>query len=160
MKVVVLSDSHTDSIDRLPRRIVDELSGADLIVHAGDYTGRNLLRELQKSGNFKGVYGNMDPPEIKRELPSLATMVVGGLSIGINHPSEGGAPFGIEERIRDRFQNVDAIIFGHTHMTKNECKDGVLYFNPGSATGTFPASAKTFGIITVGKELKGEILRV
>lgn len=160
MKVVVLSDSHADSIDQLPRRIVDELSGADLIVHAGDYTGTQLLAELRRLGNFKGVHGNMDEAEIKRELPALVTIAVGGFSIGVNHPSEGGVPFGIEQRIRAKFRDIDAIIFGHTHRTKNEYKDGVLYFNPGSATGTFPASASTFGIITVGEEMRGEILKV
>lgn len=155
-----MSDSHADSIDSLPRRIVDELSGADFVVHAGDYTGRRLLEELRRFGNFKGVHGNMDPPEIKRELPALETIVVGGFSVGINHPAEGGVPFGIEQRIRAKFRDVDAIIFGHTHMTKNEYKDGILYFNPGSVTGTFPASVRTFGIITVGEEVSGEILKV
>jgi putative phosphoesterase len=138
---------------------VDELSGADLIIHAGDYTAIGLLNELRRRGNFRGVHGNLDAPEIKRELPALETISVGGFSIGINHPSEGGTPFGIEDRIRAKFQDVDAVIFGHTHRTKNEYRNGVLCFNPGSATGTFPASARTFGIITVGKEMRGEILR-
>lgn len=160
MKVVVLSDSHVDTIDGLPRRTVDEMSGADLVVHAGDYTGMKLLEELRRPGNFRGVHGNMDPPEIKRELPALETVVIGNLRIGICHPPEGGMPFGIEERIRARFQDVHAIIFGHTHRTRNERKGGILYFNPGSATGTFPASAKTFGIVTIGKEMSGEIVRV
>ena len=160
MKIAVLSDSHTDSIDSLPSRILDELSGADLIVHAGDYTGTKLVEELRRRGNFKGVHGNMDPPEIKQQLPAVETVVVGGFRIGVNHPSEGGMAFGIEERAGAKFRDVDAIIFGHTHRTKNEHRSGVLYFNPGSATGTFPATAKTFGIITVGKEMRGEILRV
>jgi hypothetical protein len=160
MKVVVLSDSHVDSIGSLPRRIVDELSGADLVVHAGDYTGMKLLEELRRRGNFKGVHGNMDPPKIKRELPALETFVIADRRIGICHPAEGGVAFGIEDRIRAKFRDVDAIIFGHTHKTRNRSEGGVLYFNPGSATGTFPASAKTFGTITIGKEMRSEIVRV
>ncbi len=160
MRIVVLSDSHTDAIDRLPGRIVDELSGADLIVHAGDYTGLQILEELRRRGNFRGVHGNMDPPEIKRGLPALETLVVGDRRIGVCHPSEGGLPLGIEGRIRAKFQNVDAIIYGHTHRAKNERRGGVLYFNPGSATGTFPALTKTFGILTIGNETSGEIVRV
>lgn len=160
MRIVVLSDSHTDSIDDLPRRIFDELSGADLIVHAGDYTGAELLEELRRRGNFEGVHGNMDPPEIEQELPALETFVIGDFRIGVNHPSEGGTPFGIEERVGAKFRDVDVVIFGHTHRTKNGRRGRVLYFNPGSATGTFPATAKTFGIITLGGEIRGEILRV
>jgi hypothetical protein len=160
MKVVVLSDSHVDSIDSIPRRVVDELSGADMVIHAGDYTGKKLLEELRRLGNFKGVHGNKDPLAIKRELPALETVVIAGRRIGINHPAEGGTPPGIEDRIRAKFRDVDAIVFGHTHTTMNKYKRRVLYFNPGSATGTFPASMKTFGIITIGKEMRGEIVRV
>jgi len=159
MKIVVLSDTHTNSMDQIPRSIVDELSSADVVVHAGDFTGRALLDELRRLPNFNGVHGNMDPPDIKQELPAQTTIVVGSFRIGITHPSEGGLASGIEERVRAKFQGVDAIIFGHTHMAENEYRDKVLYFNPGSATGTFPASVKTFGIITVEKEMKGEILR-
>lgn len=160
MRLVILSDSHADSIDDLPKRAIDELTGADLVVHVGDYTGRELLEWLRRLGNFKGVHGNMDPPEIKKELPAVETMVVGGRRIGVNHPPEGGSPFGIEGKIRARFQDVDVIIFGHTHRTRNERRDGVLYFNPGSVTGTFPATARTFGIITIGQEIRGEIMRI
>jgi len=160
MRIGVLSDSHANSIDHIPKRIVDELSGVDLIVHAGDYTGKTLLEELRKLGNFKGVYGNMDSPEIRQQLPALETIDVGGFRIGLNHPSEGGSASGIEERIRAKFPKINAIIFGHTHRVKNEYLNGVLYFNPGSATGTFPAAMKTFGIIRVEGEMSGEILRV
>ena len=159
MKIVVLSDTHTGSMDQIPRSVVDELSGADLVVHAGDFTGRTLLDQLRRLRNFTGVHGNLDSPDIKQELPAQTTIVVGSFRIGITHPSEGGMALGVEERVRAKFQDVDAIIFGHTHMAKNEYRDKVLYFNPGSATGTFPASEKTFGIITVEKEMKGEILR-
>lgn len=160
MRLVILSDSHADSIDGLPKRVIDELSGADLVVHAGDYTGMELLEWLRRSGNFKGVYGNMDPPEIKKELPAVEAIVVGGYRVGVSHPPEGGSSFGIEGRIRAKFKDVDVIIFGHTHRTRNERKDGVLYFNPGSVTGTFPATARTFGIITVEQEVRGEIIRI
>jgi hypothetical protein len=160
MKIVVLSDSHADSIDCLPKEMVDELSGADLVVHAGDYTGTELLEGLRRLGNFRGVHGNMDPPEIKRQLPALEIIAIGDRRLGICHPAEGGSAFGIEDRIGTRFQDVDAIVFGHTHRTKNERRGRVLYFNPGSATGAFPASAKTFGIITIGKEMIGKVVRV
>jgi putative phosphoesterase len=160
MKIGVLSDSHANTMDLIPRRIIDELSGVDLIIHAGDYTGKTLLEELRRLGSFKGVYGNMDPPEVRQQLSALETLDVGGFRIGINHPAEGGSAFGIEERIGAKFPNINAIIFGHTHRAKNEHKNGILYFNPGSATGTFPALMKSFGIIRVEDELNGEILKV
>ena len=160
MRIAVISDTHTSSLDRLPRRVIDELSGVDLIIHAGDYTEKKMLDDLRKMGNFKGVYGNMDSWEVRRELPAVDAIEIGDFRIGVNHPAEGGAPFNIEERLRPKFQNVHAIIFGHTHQAKNERRNEILYFNPGSATGTFPALKKTFGILTLGNELHGEIVKV
>ena len=86
MKIVVLSDSHADSEEGLPNEAREEVSGADLVIHAGDYTGPRLLEELLRRGNFKGVYGNMDPPEIRRRLPAVETIEVAGFRIGIKPP--------------------------------------------------------------------------
>ena len=42
--------------------------------------------------------------------------------------------------------NVDAVIYGHSHQPKIETKNGTLFFNPGSA------GPRRFGLpITVGR---------
>jgi uncharacterized protein len=158
MKIGVLSDTHTDSLERLPKKLVDDLSGMDLVIHAGDFTGKRLVDGLRKLGPFRGVYGNIDGPEVRRELPAVDTVEAGGFKIGVNHPSEGGPPKSIEERIRAKFTDVQVIIHGHSHQTKNIVKNGVLWFNPGSATGTFPANAATYGVLHLDKEIRGEII--
>ncbi len=158
MKIVVISDTHTDSIDNLPRRVLDDLSGADMIIHAGDYTGKRLLDALRKIGPFRGVYGNIDGPEIRTELPAIDIIQAEGFMIGVNHPAEGGSPLTLEQRLRPKFSGVQAIIHGHSHRTKNDPRDGILWFNPGSATGKFPATKKTYGILTLDKEIRGEII--
>ncbi len=159
-RIIVISDTHTDSIDSLSDRLVDELSDADLIIHAGDFTGKQLLDDLRKLGKFRGVYGNIDGPDIRRELPEIDTIEAGGFRIGVNHPAEGGSPTNIEERIRRKFQNVQAIVHGHSHRTKNEVKHGIIWFNPGSATGKFPALKKSYGLLSVDSEIRGEILDI
>ena len=160
MKIVVLSDTHTDSIDTLARKLLDELRTAELIIHSGDFTGKQLVDDLRRLGQFRGVYGNIDGPDVRRELPEIDTIGVGGFRIGVNHPAEGGSPMTIEQRIRKKFDKVDVIIHGHSHRTKNERKDGILWFNPGSATGKFPAMRKTYGTLTVDKEIHGEIFEL
>ena len=160
MKIVVISDTHTDSIDELPRRVIDELSGADMIIHAGDFTGKPLVDALRKIGPFRGVYGNIDGPDVRRELPEIETVQAGSFKIGVNHPAEGGSPHTLEQRLKPKFREVQAIIHGHSHQTKNDFRDGVLWFNPGSATGTFPARQKTYGILTIDKDIHGDILRL
>ncbi len=159
MRIAVISDTHTDSINTLPRRLVDQLSAFDIIIHAGDFTGKTLLDDLRKLGHFRGVHGNADDPDVKRELPGIDTIEAGGFRIGLNHPAEGGNG-NLEDRLRRKFQNVQVIIHGHTHRTKNESKEGILWFNPGSATGTFPARKKTYGTLTLDKEVRGELIEL
>lgn len=160
MKIGVLSDSHVSDLSALPKKAVNLLKNMDLIVHAGDYTGRKLLHELRTLGNFQGVYGNMDPPEIREELPEKMVLESNGFKIGVTHPSEGGSPLGIKRRIKTKFKEVNAIIYGHTHLPKNEVIDDILYFNPGSITGKFPSRNKTFGILKTGKKLEGTIIKI
>ncbi len=160
MKIVVISDSHTDSIENLPRQVLDEIPGADMIIHAGDFTGKRLVDELRKVGHFRGVYGNIDGPDVRKELPAIDIVQAGKFKIGVNHPAEGGSPHTLEQRLRLKFPGVQAIIHGHSHRTKNDLREGILWFNPGSATGKFPATKKTYGILTVDKEIHGEIIRL
>ena len=160
MKIVIISDTHADSIDNLPGRVLDELSGADMIIHAGDFTSKRLVDALHRIGPFRGVYGNIDGPEVRKELPAIDTIQAEDFMIGVNHPAEGGSPLTLEHRLRPKFRGVQAIIHGHSHQTKNDFRDGVLWFNPGSATGTFPARQKTYGILTIDKEIHGEIIRL
>ena len=61
MKIGVISDTHAQELNDLPQKLVEALSDADMIVHAGDYTHKSLLDELKTLGPFKGVYGNTDP---------------------------------------------------------------------------------------------------
>ena len=135
-----------------------ELTKADLIIHAGDFTGKGLVEDLRKLGKLRGVYGNIDGPDVRALLPEIDTVEAGGVRIGVNHPAEGGSPMTIEQRIRKKFQNVQVIVHGHSHRTKNERKNGLLWFNPGSATGKFPALKKSYGVLTIDDEVRGEIV--
>ncbi len=158
MRIGVISDTHTGSIDGIPRKVIEVLRKMDLIIHAGDFTERPVLDALRNLGSFRGVYGNLDSFDVKKELHAIETIEAGGFKIGVNHPAEGGTPLNLEDRIRPKFGDVQAIIFGHSHQTVNESKGGILFFNPGSATGTAPARKATFGIIHLGKEIRGEII--
>lgn len=130
MRVGVVSDTHTDSIDQLPRGLLGVLTGMDMVLHAGDFTERPLLDELRRMRNFTGVYGNLDSFDVKKQLHAIETVEAGGFRIGLNHPAEGGAPLNLEDRLRPKFQDVHAIVFGHSHQPMNETKGGVLFFNP------------------------------
>lgn len=160
MKLGIISDSHITKLSDLPKKAIDLLNDADLIIHAGDYDDKGLIDDLRNFGNFKGVYGNMDSQEIKDELPSKLIFEINNFKLGVTHPPEGGSPFRMENRLKKKFNQLDIIIFGHTHTPKNEVIDGILYFNPGSATGKWPARRKTFGIIEINETIKGKIIKL
>ncbi len=158
MKIGVVSDTHVSRIDQLPPKLVDALKEVDLIVHLGDYTGKELLDGLRELGDFRGVFGNMDTSSVRAELPEKEVVDVNGKRLGLIHG--WGAPWGIHKKIKDSFKGVDAVLYGHTHMAKNELVEGILFFNPGSATGKFPALRKTYGILAIGDSLRGEIITI
>lgn len=159
-RIVVISDTHTRSLKGLPQGLVKEMSEADIVVHCGDYTYIVLLEELRRvARRFIGVYGNMDPKEIRDELPDKTVFEVEGRRIGVIHPPCGGPPWGIEEDIAKEFEGVDIILFGHTHDVCHETIGGVVFLNPGQAYPSFrnPASA---GIVTIGQEGVGVEIRM
>ena len=158
MKLGILSDTHVKKIDDLPKKALKILENVDLIIHAGDYINEELLDDLKKLGNFKGVAGNMDPQIIKDELPETEILELNGFKIGVIHPIEGGAPYDLVDRVREKFEQVDVIVFGHSHLPMNEKIDDILIFNPGSVTGRWPAKHKTIGILEIDNAIKGKII--
>ena len=151
MKIGVVSDTHATSFAEVPDRILQALAEVDLIIHAGDFVVRDVLDGLKQLGEVKAVQGNMDSEELKQILPEKELLVIEGKRIGIIHG--WGSPYGIDDRVGKMFEDVDIIVYGHSHYSQNEVKRGVLFFNPGQAR-------NSFGILTVGKELKGEIINL
>ena len=135
----------------MPSELLKALAEADWAVHCGDYTSLAVVRELQTlSKRFIGVYGNIDPKEIRDELPAKAVFEAEGKRIGVIHPSWGGPPFGIEEDIAPEFEGVDIILFGHTHDICHKTIGNVIFLNPGQAYPEFGTLA-SLGIVTIGQ---------
>jgi putative phosphoesterase len=151
MKIGVLSDSHVSSFAQLNDKILTALAEVDLIVHAGDFVTKDVLDGLKQMGQVKAVRGNMDSDEIKGILPEKELLEIGDRKIGIIHG--WGSPYGIDDRVGNVFSGVDIIIYGHSHYPQNEIKNGVLFFNPGQAR-------SSFGILTIGTEVSGGIIRL
>jgi len=151
MRIGVVSDTHATSLAQLPDRILLTLAEVDLIIHAGDFVAKDVLDGLKRLGKVKAVRGNMDSEELKRILLEKELLVIEGRRIGITHGS--GVPYGIDDRVGRMFEDVDIIVYGHSHYSQNEVKRGILFFNPGQAR-------NSFGILTVGEEVKGEIINL
>ncbi len=142
MRIAVLADTHVSRLESIGSKIVDAISSVDLILHAGDFTDLQTLMGLKGLKEVRAVQGNMDSMQLKAILPVKDVVEVQEKRIGIAHGS--GGPRGIDERVRTMFDGdqVDVIVYGHSHLAQNEVIDGVLLFNPGTAT-------ESFGILTV-----------
>jgi putative phosphoesterase len=151
MRIGVISDTHASTLDGLPKPILTALAEVDLIVHAGDFTERAVLEGLKTLGEVKAVQGNMDSAEIKGLLPKQDLFIAQGKRVGLVHGS--GGPWGIADRIREMFPDVDLIIYGHSHEATNRVIQGSLLFNPGRAR-------DSFGLLTIDEEIKGEIVKI
>jgi putative phosphoesterase len=151
MRIGVLSDTHMHLSGEIPQEVTEAFADVDLIVHAGDFVGSEVLEGLRQLGEVKAVRGNMDSAKLRSLLPETEVLVVGNRKIGVIHG--WGGPKGIEERLKPHFDDVDIIIYGHSHRAKMERIGGVLFFNPGPGN-------QSFGILTVGEEVNGEIVKL
>jgi putative phosphoesterase len=148
--IAVISDTHLPrGSRRLPEGCVARLLAADLILHAGDLMRLEVLRELESYGPVIAVHGNVDDAEVRAALPASASIDSGGVTIGLVH--DAGPAKGRLTRLRRRFPDAAAVVFGHSHIPLHQrAPDGFQIFNPGSPTERRRAPEHTMGIATVG----------
>jgi hypothetical protein len=132
--LAVLGDTHLPRGSRtLPDECVRRLRAADLILHTGDHSSLESLEQLRSFGPpVHAVHGNADEPVLHELLPAELVVEVGRARIGMAHVP--GPRAGREERLRARFPDCDAIVYGHTHVPQVERVGGVWVLNPGSPT--------------------------
>lgn len=151
MLIAVISDTHLPrGARRLPEACVGRIGAADLLLHAGDFSTLEVLRELEAIGPpVVGVHGNVDSEELRRLLPAERVVEAGDARIAMLH--DAGPRAGRLERMRRRFgERADAVVFGHSHLPLHEqADDGFQILNPGSPTERRRAPKHTMGLIRV-----------
>jgi putative phosphoesterase len=158
MKIGVLSDTHLSRMTREFREIYDKyLSDKDVILHAGDVVSTEIVDFLSRK-DFHGVHGNMDPPDVKDLLPRKKIIELAGCRVGLIHG--GGSSEGLEDRIRSEFERVDVIVYGHSHLSANYIREGILFLNPGASTGFSPSGIHTIAVLELDDTIRGEIIRL
>ena len=158
MKIGVISDTHLkEPYPEFKKGIEFHFKDVEKIFHAGDFVDWSIAEYLSSQKELIAVYGNMDSYDIRKAFPEKRIIELKGFKIGLIHG--GGSPFGIESRIRGEFDEVDAIVYGHTHTPANHHVKNIYFFNPGSPTRSFVHKA-TLGILHLGEKIEGEIIKI
>lgn len=155
MKIAVLADTHIPKRAKaLPERAIAVIQNADAIIHAGDVLTEEFLSSLNAMAPVYAVLGNND---VGLKLPERIELGFEGVNIAVVHDS--GASKGRGNRMRRWFPNAHVVVFGHSHIPMNVIENGVLLFNPGSATDKRSQPTYTMGLLDCTNErVSGEII--
>ena len=121
----LISDTH----GMMRASVHSALAGVELILHAGDVGGDEILDELALIAPVLAVYGNTDTPGDPRLSESIERMIA-GLRVHVSHGHELGSP--TPAKLLDRYP-ADVIVYGHTHKQLVVRAGGRLVVNPGAA---------------------------
>jgi putative phosphoesterase len=121
----VISDTH----GLLRPDVHTALAGVELILHAGDVGGDEILTELALIAPVRAVYGNTDAPGQPALSPAIE-VVIGGLSIHVSHGHEVGSP--TPQKLLESYV-ADVVVYGHTHRPLITRAADRLVVNPGAA---------------------------
>jgi len=125
------------------------MRAADLIVHAGDLSSIEVLDWMKALGPpVHAVHGNVDTAEVRARLPETLALEADGHTLAVVH--DAGPAKGRLARMRRRFPDADAVIFGHSHLPLHETDGRFQIFNPGSPTERRRAPRHSFGIAETG----------
>lgn len=149
MKIGVIADTHIPRRQRqLPAALNRAFAGVDIILHAGDVCSLETLRELQNRFAITvAVHGEDDDEEVQRYLEAQQVVEFAGRRLGLihGHQLETGnwlqrafrgkeaRDAALRQRLPDAFEDVECVVYGHTHRPCNQMRGGVLLFNPGPA---------------------------
>ena len=102
------------------------MRGSDYIIHAGDVGDATILDKVAEIAPVTAVRGNVDHGAWAQKIPATNVLEIGEVAIYVLHNIQ-------ELDVKPEAAKFAAVIYGHSHVPKQEMKNGVLYFNPGSA---------------------------
>lgn len=150
MIIGVISDTH----GLLRPEAVELLRGSEHIIHAGDIGALEIIPELERIAPVTAIRGNVDTQPWARKFPETEVVELDGLHIYVIHDANA-----ID--LNPKAAGFAAVISGHSHQPKQEIRDGVLYFNPGSAgPRRFKLPISVGRLEIVGGKMSAETLEV
>jgi uncharacterized protein len=132
---------------RLPDRCLKLVAEAEALIHVGDFFGQSTLEDLRSiCPVVHAVHGNVDEPALRSVLPETLEVELGARTLALVH--DAGPARDRLIRLRRRFPDADAVVFGHSHLPLHEEEGGFQIFNPGSPTERRRAPRPSMGVLS------------
>ena len=133
---------------------VEALRSSNHIIHAGDVGDPEVLDRLLEIAPLTAVRGNIDKGAWARKLPEIEVVEIAGASMYVLHDLG-------QLDLKPEAAGFRVVISGHSHVPKQETRDGVHYLNPGSAGPRRFKLPICVGKLTVdGKDVYAEIIKI
>ena len=134
-RIGIISDTH----GLLRPEVVDAMKGCEAILHGGDINSAQIVDELNGIAPTYAVRGNNDK-EWAKDLPETLSLELYGIRFFMVHN---------KKHIPPKLDNIDVIIYGHSHKYEEKSADGILYINPGSCGPRRFKQLITFAVLVV-----------
>jgi uncharacterized protein len=146
----VISDTH----GLLRDEALAALKGSEQIIHAGDIGAPEILNKLAEIAPVTAVRGNVDRSAWAKKVPQTEVLQVGGVSIYVLHRLQ-------DLDLKPEAAGFSVVVYGHTHVPKQEIRNAVLFFNPGSAGPRRFRLPVTIGwLMVTNSAVKAEIIKL
>lgn len=130
-KILLLSDTH----GYIDQKIIKYINNSDEVWHAGDIGSANVADEISKLKPLRGVYGNIDGQELRRQFPVNQIFSCQEVKVVMTHI--GGYPGNYNPEVKKLIleEKPQLYICGHSHILKviQDRKNNLLHMNPGAS---------------------------
>ena len=155
IKVGVLADTH----GYLDPKIIPLFQGVTQIFHAGDIGSLEVIYQLEEIAPVIAVHGNGDINQVVKRFPDRQIITLLGHRILLTHVGEPLTRLKPLLAQGMRLEDINIVVYGHSHSPEFRPRDGLLFFNPGAASIKMCYVTPSVGLLTIEeKEIKGEIL--
>ena len=155
IKIGVLSDTH----GYLDPKIIPLFQGVMQILHAGDIGSLEVITQLEKVAPVIAVHGNGDINSVLKRFPDRQIVTVSSNNILLTHI--GGPLTRLKNLLPEgmSLEDIDMVIYGHSHSPEFRQREGLFFFNPGAASIKMCYVTPSVGLLTIGEgKIKGDIV--
>ena len=121
MIIGLISDTH----GLLRKEVIEKLRDCDLIIHAGDIGKIEVAEKLKNISQTELIKGNCDKNIDSNIIPEEKIIEVEGKRIYLIHDIG-------KLKVDLNKENIDIVVYGHSHKQNIYTENGIIYINPGS----------------------------